>query len=245
MMMARRLGDEQGTTLLELLIGLVAGAVVLSAVLQTLKHCQSRFHAQQDTIARHQDLRLGLEVMGSELRMAGSGFSPADRTVRKADSQEVEFAANLGGYVTTLAQPVMAGQQELPVGDGTDWPKGKRIVVCAAERCAEGRLAKDGQRARLTLAAPLGQFFPPGSVVSVSNDVRYYLGRDERGAARVMRMVDGGAGTLIGDVAHFELKYFDREGRPAHALDRVARVRVEVAVGRGRAIVTHDIGLRG
>jgi hypothetical protein len=245
MMRGRRLRDEEGTTLLELLIGLVAGAVVLSAVLQTFDYCRRRFHAQQDTIARHQDLRLGLEVMGSELRMAGSGFSPAGRTLRKADLQEIEFTANLGGFMTTLVQPVMAGQQELLVSDGTDWPKGKRIIVCAAERCGEGRLAKDGQRARLTLAAPLREFFPPGSVVSVSNDVRYYLRRDDRGATRIMRMVDGGAGTLIGDVAHFELKYFDREGRPARAPDRVARVRVEVAVGRGRAIVTHDIGLRG
>ncbi len=243
--MAKSLGDEQGATLIELLIAMTAGAVVFSAVLQTLHHCQWRFHTQQDTIARHQDLRLGLEVMASELRLAGSGFSPADRPVRKADSQEIEFAANLGGYVTTLAQPVMAGQQELVVGDGTDWPKGKRIVVCAAEQCAEGRLAKDGQRTRLILIAPLGQFFPSGSVVSVSNDVRYYLGHDGRGVTRVMRMVDGGAGTLIGDVAHFELKYFDREGRPARAPDCVARIRVEVAVSRAPTMVIQEIGLRG
>ncbi len=242
---ARLRGDEQGATLIESLIALMAGAVVLSAVLQTLHHCQWRFHIQQDVIARHQDLRLGLEVMASELHLAGSGFSPAGQPVRKADPQEIEFAANLGGYVTTLAQPVLAGQQELTVDDGTDWPKGKRIVVCAAERCAEGRLAKEGQRARLTLIAPLGQFFPSGSVVSVSNDVRYYLRHDERGVTRVMRMVDGGAAPLIGDVAHFELKYFDREGRPARAPDRVARIRVEVAVSRGRAMMTQDIGLRG
>ena len=244
-MRRRRVNDCTGICLAELMIAMAAGAVVLSAAMQALTHFQQRLWAQHDAIARHQDLRIGMEVMEAELRLAGTGALPFSQALLKAEQQEVEFLANLGGLATTLTGPVSPSQSELTVHDGSDWSTGKRVVVCGSDRCAEGRLARDGQRHTLSLTEPIGQTFPTGSLVYVSNQVRYYLGKDRHGNSSLMRQVDGGANSLIGAVARFQLAYLGRDGKPTRDPVRVARVRVDVAVGDGRRTMTSEVGLRG
>lgn len=225
-------------------MSLAIGSVVLAAAFEMLVSGQHRFMAQQDRIAQHQELRIGLDVMGQELRMMGSGagLGPALFTMTE---QEIAFASNISGYVTTLTQPAGPWLQTLSVVDGAGWPEGKWIWVCSAERCARGQLARDGQRKTLGMTKPLGQPFPAGSVVFVSNYVRYYLGRDAAGVGRVMREVDGGAATLIGRVARFQLMYLGKDGRPVRDPVHVARVRVRVrSEGESREIM-QEIGLRG
>jgi len=244
-MLPRRVNDCTGLCLTELMIAMAAGAVVLSAAVQALTHFQQRLWAQHDAIARHQDLRIGMEVVEAELRLVGTGALPSSQALLKVEQQEVEFLANLGGLATTLTESVSSSQSELMVLDGSDWSKGKRVVVCGSDQCAEGRLARDGQRHMLSLTDPIGQTFPAGSLVYVSNQVRYYLGKDRHGNSSLMRQVDGGANSLIGEVAWFQLAYLGRDGKPTHDQARVARVRVDIAVGDGRRTMTSEVGLRG
>lgn len=223
---------------------MTAGAVVLATSVQTLNHFQVRLQAQHGAFARHQDLRIGLSVMEAELRSAGTGTPLSGAAVLQAGREEVMFLANLEGLTTTLTEPVSANQLELKVKDGADWPKGKRVVICGAESCGESRLAGDGRRRVLTLTGPLGQPFPAGSVVSVSNQVRYYLGRDQRDKPVLMRQVDGGANPLVGDITRFRLLYLDRQGSPTQDAVHVTRVRVEVSAGDDGLVITKDVGLR-
>ena len=240
-----RLRDCAGVCLAEAMIAMAAGAVVLSATIQTLNHFQLRLWAQHDAIAHHQDLRVGMGVMEAELRVAGPGAPAIGVGLLKADPQEIEFQANLAGLVTTLSAPASPSQDELQVGDGSDWPKGKRVVVCMEDRCAESRLARDGQQHLLRLTAPLGRDFPTGSSVFVSNQVHFYLRKDRSGTTNLMRQVDGGASTLVGDVTWFRLGYLDKDGKPTQDPARVARVRVELSVGSDRRVLMREIGLRG
>jgi hypothetical protein len=226
------------------MIAMAAGMVVLSATLQTLTHFERRFSTQHSAIASQQDLRIGLRVMEDELRLAGTGAGPTDAAVLKAEERDLVFLANLGGFATVLAEAASPGQMELAVANGSDWPKGKRIVICEGERCVENRLARDGLRKALSLTSPLAQAFSAGSAVSVSNQVRYYLGKDGRGKAVLMRQVDGGANPLIGDIAWVRLRYFDKGGSPTWDAAKLARVRVEVAAGGPGRAVTQEIGLR-
>ena len=243
--MGWRLQDCAGVCLAEAMIAMAAGVVVLSTTIQALNHFQQRLWTQQGAIARHQDLRLGMGVLEAELRLVGPGAPASGTGLLKVDSQEIEFLANLAGLTTTLSSAVSPGQEKLPVHDGADWPKGKQVVVCAEDRCAEGRLARDGRRLALTLTDPLEQGFPAGSAVSVSNQVRFYVRKDQRGTTSLMRQVDGGASTLIGDVTWFRLLYLDGEGKRTQDSSRVARVRVEVSVGGDRRVLTKEIGLPG
>lgn len=233
-----------GHSLVEVMIAMTAGAIVLSAAQQSLVHFQHRLYSQQERMGQQQDARLGLRILEAELRLAATGAMPDGPALLKANAQETEFLANLNGQTTTVTAAAVAGQQELKVSDGSGWPKGKRIIACSEERCIESRLARDGQRFTLSLTGPLPEPLPAGSAVVVSNQVRYYLGAARTGRPSLMRQVDGGANSLIGDVRSFRLAYLDRDGRMTQDPAYVARVRVELAVGESpRAIVT-EIGLR-
>lgn len=235
--------DCAGGSLTELLVSLAIGAVVLSGAFEALVNGQQRFARQQDRIAQQQELRIGLDVLGSELRMMGHSTRPGSGLLAISE-QEVAFVSNVSGYVTTLTQPAGPFLQTLSVNDGSDWPRGKTIWVCSVGRCAIGLLAGDGHRKTLGLTQPLGQSFPAGSVVFVSNRVRYYLGRDAEGVGRIMREIDGGTATLVGHVAQLQFAYLGKDGRPVSAPDRVARVRVRVRTeGESRELI-QEIGLR-
>jgi len=244
--MNRRLtGNCRGTCLAEVMIALAAAAVVLTATLQSLDHFDRRLSKQHVAAAQTQDLRIGLKVLEDELRMIGTGSAPSGTPVQAAGQHEIEFAVNLGGLVTALTDTVSSAQQELPVLSGTDWPKGKRILVCDREHCAEGRLARDGRAQALGLMEPLGSDFAPGSEVRAVNKVRYYVKTDRIGTPRLMREIDGGANPLIGEVARFQFSYFDRNGAPTVDPSRVARIRIEAAVKEERSPVIRDVGVRG
>jgi len=240
----RLIGTSRGVCLTEVMIALAAGAVVLAATLQSLDHFQHRLSRQHAGAARTQDLRIGLRILDEEVRLAGTASAPSEAPVRAAGEQEISFTANLGGLVTTLAEPVSSLQQDLPVMDGADWAKGKRVLLCDRDRCAESQLARDGRAHTLSVTNPLGYDFAAGSEVRLVNQVRYYLKTDRRGTASVMREVDGGANTLIGEVTRFRLRYFDRDGAQTVDPGRVSLVQIEAAAGGGQAVV-RNVWVRG
>lgn len=236
------LQNERGICLAELLIALTAGVVVLAAAVQSLTHFERRLSAQQGAMGRHQDLRIGLSVIGDELRLADTGASGT--VLLTANRQEVAFLANLEGMETVLTEAAQPGRHVLSVAGAADWPKGKRIVLCVEEDCAEARLAREGQRNTLSLTHPLDRAFPAGSKVWLASYLRYYLGKDREGRPALMRQVDGGANPLIGDTSAVRFRYLNKEGKLTEELGHVARVRLEVGVGREQRVVVKEIGLR-
>jgi hypothetical protein len=192
-----------------------------------------------------QDLRLGMQVLEAELRLAGTGAPISTPPVLKAEGEEIEFRANLAGLTTTLTEAGSAGQLDLAVGSGSGWSKGKLIVICWVDQCATHHLARDGRSHGLSLTSPLAQACPVGSVVSVLNQVRYYLRADQQGKTTVMRMVDGGANALMGEIGLFRLTYFAKDGRPTRDPAFVARVRIKAGAAGGGWTLTRDVGLRG
>jgi Tfp pilus assembly protein PilW len=242
-MSRRSIRNCRGVCLAEVMIALAAGAVVLSATLESLNHFDRRLSKQQTAAAQAQDLRIGLKVLEDELRIIDAGASPTAAPLSVAGRQEIEFGANLGGLVTTLTDAVSSVQQEIPVLNGTDWPKGKGVLVCDREHCAEGRLARDGRKALLNVVAPLGRDFEAGSHVRVVNRVRYSVKTDRNGMACLMRDVDGGVNALIRDLARLEFNYFDGDGALTADPSRVIRVRINAAMGEDRAVTVKDVGI--
>jgi hypothetical protein len=239
------LHDNTGICLTEVLVAMAAGAVILSATFQALTFFESKLAAQQGTISRHQDQRLGLHVIEEELRLAGTGSATDSSAIVSLGAQDVAFVANLDNLTTVVTAPVSAFQQDLRVLDGSNWTGGKHIVICSADRCAEGRLALDGKQTSLNLTAPLGIAFPAGSQVFVSNRLRYYVRTAPSGKQSLMRQVDGSANTIIGDVTRFQLAYFNRQGQPTSDAGSASRVRIDLTVGQDRHGIVSEIGLRG
>ena len=229
---------EAGASLVEFMFAIAAGLVVLGATLQALSYLQQQFMRQQREVAQQQDLRLGLEVLEQELRLAGP-----DSLITTA-SDSVEFSANLQGLSTTITAAAAVGETALSVEDGRGWDGRKTIVACWAERCETLSLARDGQRRLLTVTQPLTMIIPPKSSVSLVNRVRYYSRYDGQGVLRLLRQVDGGASVLVGDIREARFSYWDASGQAVTQPAFVRRVVVEVMMSDRGMDAVRDISLR-
>jgi hypothetical protein len=236
-------GNIAGMCLTEILIAMAAALVVLTAVLETIQSCDRMFRAHRNKTAHQQELRVALDLLNSELKTAVSS-KPSQSPIHESTATSLAFDANLSGLITKLTRAVGTSDVELPVEQASGWPSGKRLVVCQADRCAEGRLARDGTRRLIVLAAPLGQEFADGSTVFVLNRVRYYSIDAGGRKVRVMRAVDGGVGMLVEGIARFDFSHWTEDGRPAAAPGRVARVRVRTNVTEESQPIEQDFGVR-
>ena len=234
----QRMREETGTSLIEMLFAMAAGLVVFGATLQALSFFQQQFMKQQREVAQQQDLRLGLEVLEQELRLAG----PASLITVASDS--VEFSANLQGFSTTVTATVAVGQTAVSVEDGRGWGDRKTIVACWAERCETLALARDGQRHLLTIRQPLTRAIPSGAFVSLLNHVHYYSRRDGQGVLRLLRQVDGGASVLVGDIREVRFSYWDENGQVSTQPPLVRLIVVEVMMSDRGIRAVRAISLR-
>jgi len=229
---------ESGTSLLELLGAMVAGLVVLGATLQSLLYFQQQFAHQQDRLRQQQDLRLGLNLLEEELRLAGEGSLSAMR------SDEVEFMANIHKLMTNVTTAAAIGQTMLSVDDGRGWPDRKVVLICWSEQCERFTLAGAGQRNLLTLVEPIPRMIPAGAAVTVINRVRYYSRLDDQKVLRLLRQIDGGASVLVGDIDAARFSYWDERGQLTALPDRVRRIVVEVSLSGHALKAVREISLR-
>jgi len=243
-MNAERWTTSSGFSLIELLIALSISGLATSAAIHMFSAYGLRVTSQQATMVSNQELRLGLDVLCSEVRLAGAGLLGGEEPFTKAKRDEIEFFANLSGSSTRLTEPAEIGRQDLSVEEGAGWPKGKQLLLCRADRCAWSRLAADGRKQQLTLVTPITERLPMHSAVFLLNRVRYYLKRDDDGTTRLMREVDGVASTLLTDVSGFDLHYVDRAGMVTTEARETVRVRVTLQVGRKGSMLAREIAIR-
>jgi hypothetical protein len=220
------------------MFAMAAGMIVLGVTLQSLSYFQQRFMRQQYEIAQQQDLRLGLEVLEQELKLARSG------SLTTAASDTVEFSANLQGLSTTVTAGASIGQTALSVEDGRGWDDRKTIVACWIERCETLTLARDGQRYLLTVARPLTSAIPAGAFVFLLNRVRYYSRRDDQGVLRLLRQVDGGASVLVRDIKEARFSYWNENGQAVTQPALIKLVVVEVMMSDRGIRAVREISLR-
>lgn len=232
------LSGMNGVCLAELLISLAAGVIVLATALETFNIVRQHVAKQHRDLAYQQDLRLGLAVFEQEARLATA------ESIVIANPDEFQFRANINAQRTTTTGDVAQGQSVVAVQDGSGWGEGKAVAICGLRACELHRLARAGQRTLLTLAEPVQSAFPTGASVEVRNQVVYYTRHDERGLLRLMRMVDGGAGTLVGGLENARFAYRDNRGRATSEPSQVKRVVVEIGSDRSTHHVVREVSLR-
>jgi hypothetical protein len=234
----RLLSCESGTSLLELMSAMVAGLVVLGATLQSLSYFQQEFTRQHDHVTQQQDLRLGLELLEEELRLAGF------RSLTVILPDTLEFTANIHGLTTNVTSPTLIGQTTVAVNDGRGWPDRKLVQICWNEQCQSYTLARAGQRNLLTFVEPIAHAIPAGASVSVMNRLRYYSRPDERGSLRLLRQVDGGASVLIGNIEGVTWSYWNEQGLRTTQPALVRRIVVEISLPHRGIRERREIALR-
>jgi hypothetical protein len=220
------------------MISLSIGAAVLATALSTLNIVQTHAGKHHRTLNHQQDLRLGLEVFEQEVRLATGD------TIAIVAPEEFLFHANLADHRTITSADVLPGSTVLPVQDGRGWGEGKTIKVCGRHMCESHRLARPGQRYQLTLAEPVGMSLPGGASVQVHNRVKYYVKGNEDGTSHLMRMVDGGASVLIGELADLKLSYWNDKGQGTTEPSHVKRVVLEIQSSQPLHRMVREVSIR-
>lgn len=234
----RLLFDKRGLCLTELMVSLTVGVIVLVAALNALNVAQVHASKQQKNLRHQQDLRLGLEVFEQEARLA-----VAESIVSTAPDA-FRFHANISDDRTTTTGPVVPGQSVITVQDGRGWSEGKTVIICGQQDCETNRLSRSGQRYQLSLTEPVASSFSAGASVEVNNRVGYYTKRNENGTVNLMRMVDGGATTLIGDLEDLHFSYWDEHGHVTQQPSLVKRVVLKIESNHSLHRMMREVSLR-
>lgn len=232
------LSSGRGVCLTELVVSVATGAIVLAAAFDIFHLVQTFAGAQQRTLTQQQDLRLALEVFEQEVRLT------ATEAIITVEPDQFLFLANVNGQRTTTAAVVLPGQSVLTVQDGSGWGQGKTVTLCGRRACEVHQLVRAGQRYQLTLAEPVESMLPAGASVEVRNRVAYYTKRDEQGALNLMRMVDGGANVLVGELKEAHFSYRDGRGQVTQRPSDVRRVLVEMEPSHLGHRTVREVGLR-
>ena len=230
--------DKRGVCLIEVMVSLTAGAIVWAAALNALNVAQSHVGKQHDDLRHQQDLRLGLEVFEQEVRLA-----VADSIV-SATPDELRFHANISAHRTVTTGAVAPGQSVIAVQDGSGWSEGKTVIICGHQACEAHQLSRSGQRYQLTVTEPVALSFPAGASVEVSNRVAYYTKREDNGTMKLMRMVDGGANTLIDGLEDLHFSYWDEHGHATQQPSHVRRVVLEIESNHSLHRMMREVSLR-
>jgi type II secretory pathway component PulJ len=230
--------DKRGVCLTELMVSLTAGVIILAAALNAFNVAQTHASKQQKDLRHQQDLRLGLEVFEQEARLAVA------ESIVSATADEFRFHANISAHRTMTTGPVVPGQSVITVQDGSGWSEGKTINICGNQTCEAHQLSRSGQRYQLTLTEPAASLFSAGASVEVNNRVVYYTKRDESGRIKLMRMVDGGANTLIGDLDDLHFSYWDEHGHVTQQPSLVKRVVLEIESNHSLHRMMREVSLR-
>jgi type II secretory pathway component PulJ len=230
--------DTCGVCLSEVMISLTAGAIVFAAALHALNVAQAHVSKQQNDLRHQQDLRMGLEVFEQEIRLA------VPDSIISATPDEFRFHANISGHRTVTTGALMPGQLVIAVQDGSGWSEGKTVIICGQQDCEAHRLSHSGQRYQLTVTEPVALSFPAGASVEVSNRVGYYTKRDETGTVKLMRMVDGGANTLIGNLEDVHFSYWDEHGHVTGQPSLVKRVVLKIDSNHHPHRMMREVSLR-
>lgn len=88
--------DQQGMSLVEILVGMVIGLMVVLAATSSLIFVRLSAATAEDTWRMQQDSNLAFRVIGMQLRQAG-----ARPLISSGNSGNVEFASGYSGYGTT------------------------------------------------------------------------------------------------------------------------------------------------
>jgi hypothetical protein len=220
------------------MVSLTAGVIVLAAALNAFNVAQVHASKQQKDLRHQQDLRLGLEVFEQEARLAVA------ESIVSTTSDAFRFHANINAHRTMTTGPVMPGQSVIPVQDGRGWSEGKTVIICGQQACENHRLPRSGQHYQLTLTESVASSFPAGAFLEVNNRVGYYTKRNENGTVNLMRMVDGGANTLIGDLDDLHFSYWDEHGHVTQQPSLVKRVVLEIKSNHSLHRTMREVSLR-
>jgi prepilin-type N-terminal cleavage/methylation domain-containing protein len=218
--------EEDGFSLLEVLLALAITLVVMAMVTETMGHMAKIYRAQSDLAVSSQAVALALDDIAYELSLAGQGLGDGTAAVlpRRAGGSvapdELTIRSNPAVLASFLLGDVGEPGEEVPAASPASFEAGTTALVTDAGggEAAEVVRARDGFVALRSLESSDGTFrrtfsSARGSRLLGLREVRYSLGEPRIDGRRelVKDVVGVGRRVLTRDLVSLEFQYLDSD----------------------------------
>jgi prepilin-type N-terminal cleavage/methylation domain-containing protein len=232
---------NRGVTLIELLIALVISSILIAALYRTFIGQQKTYIVQDQVVDMQQNVRVAINKMMREIRMAGFGNvsnvlpldahdGPFNNVINSADNvnhvgQNDDQITIIGAFelITTLATDVSGNSNRIEVNgyaskfkpDTGPGEYEKYICIGGLESLKVTSIADK----KITLSSNLKNSYAAGAPVYKIHAITYHLGWDTTDPTKpVLRREDnttqGGAQPLADNIENVQFEYFDDANPP-------------------------------
>ena len=167
--------QQDGISLLETLLAMALSMLLMGFALGFGIFSFGRFNRFEQKIELQQQTRIGLEMLLSELKIAGLGLPRSQATILSMTPSSLSFRSNLKNVHTLLTGDTLLGGLHLSVKNGQGFKNHKTVLICNKDLCEEGILNNPGRSTQLTLKKPLNNIYPRGSTINQINHAAYEI----------------------------------------------------------------------
>lgn len=243
------LKKNQGVTLIELLIAMVISAILVAAIYRTFIGQQKTYSVQEQVADMQQNVRVAINRMMREIRMAGFGG--------------LDYVLNLSGGVNGFTQIITPASDSITIVGGfkqifrdnqqepisVSSASGNQITLNYATDAFDGgdahrfisigglesnRVVSRNVR-DLTLESPLRFNHPPGTPIFKIQAITYSIGLSG-GKLNLLRNENTGGGNqpVAENIEALQFEYFDAGNNPTAIPENIRMVKVTVTAKTDR-----------
>jgi type IV pilus assembly protein PilW len=239
MKMNALLKKENGLTLIELLVAFVISGVLVAGLYRTLMGQQKTYTIQEQVVDMQQNVRVAINRMMTEIRMAGFGnvsmVLPVTFTtgtfnnvlnLNTPTAGSLTFVSAVGG-TSTLTAEGGAGQNQIVVSTLTDgegnplFDTGNRKYISIGGLESHVITSIDNGTKTITFNSPLTFYHPIGTPLFTVMALTYQVALlDGNPTLLKNENMGGGAQPLSDNIENLQFTYLDASGNPtANPLD--------------------------
>ena len=236
---------SRGVTLIELLIALVISSILIAGLYRVFVSQQASFATQEQVVDMQQNVRVAVNQMIREIRMAGfagkgdnppgindiitifgsvNGFvniiNPVNDTVVDGITHDQITVLAAYDFVSTLAAPANSGDTAVTL-HGSDLFNGdKKKYLCFGGQYLYLVKSVDGNTVTLKDTNPLGENHAQGENVFMVKAITYGLRMDADGVTPILfrnENVDGGRQPLAENIENLQFRYLLADGSESDA----------------------------
>jgi type IV pilus assembly protein PilW len=217
--MKKILRNQNGVTLIELLVALVISTILIAGIYRTFIGQQKSFTTQEQVVDVQQNIRIAIGNMVREIRMVGFGnFSMPAIVNAGADTLTFRSAVNVGSTLTVAGG---VSQNQIVVSSLTGFGVNGNISIGGVE--SNIITAVNTGTRTLTLTNPLGYQHLVGTPVFTISAINYQVVGDV-----LMRDDGGGLQPLADGIETLQFQYLDGDGNVTATPANIRIIRVSL-----------------
>ena len=236
-----KLEKDKGVTLIELLIALVISAILIAGIYRAFIHQQRTYATQEQVADMQQNVRIAINKMMREIRMAGFGgvsnilSSPGPGDVNgftNVITPNADSITILGGFrqISLLKNDAAGGQNTITLANSTSDFDGA-IHHYISIGGLQSNIVQSRAGAVLTLADPLKVNYPARTPVFKIHAITYGI-RDDKGTPVLFRDLYSNTTssqrvTVAENIENVQFEYFDGANPPNQLVPPIAGVDLE------------------